>query len=60
MVKLSDSMNARIEGFVAKGFTPVSASVRLIVWWKKTDELGKEYPETKIILPDIKFIKNNR
>lgn len=60
VVKLSDSMNARIEGFVAKGFTPVSASVRLIVWWKKTDELGKEYPETKIILPDIKFIKNNR
>ena len=47
VLQLSDAMNTRIDGFVEKGFTPVSASVRMIVWWKKTDEFGKEYPETK-------------
>lgn len=57
VLQLSDAMNTRLDGFVAKGFIPVSASVRMIVWWKKTDDLGKEYPETKIILPDIKFIR---
>ncbi len=59
VLQLSDAMNTRIDGFVEKGFTPVSASVRMIVWWKKTDEFGKEYPETKIVLPDIKFMKND-
>ena len=57
VIQFSDAMCTRIDELVAKGYTPQSAKVRLIVWWRKTDDNGKEYPEVKVILPDISFIK---
>jgi ATP-dependent DNA helicase RecQ len=57
VIQFSNAMNAKIDEMTAKGYIPQSATVRLIVWWKKTDEDGKEYPETKIILPDIHFVR---
>lgn len=57
VVQFSDSMCTRIDEIIAKGFVPQTARIRLIVWWRKTDDKGKEYPETKIILPDIHFVK---
>jgi hypothetical protein len=41
----------------AKGYIPQSATVRLIVWWKETGKDGKEKSETKLVLPDIHFVR---
>lgn len=58
VIQFSDAMCTKIDEIIAKGYTPQSAIARLIVWWRKTDEASKEYPEVKVVLPDIQFIKN--
>lgn len=60
VVLFSDAMCKKIDAIIAKGYIPQAAIVRLIVWWQKTDEKGKEYPEIKAILPDIQFIREDR
>jgi len=59
VIQLSNAITAEVDKIAAKGFVPQSKSVkvRLIVWWRKTDDDGKEHPETKILLPDIHFVK---
>ena len=55
VVQFADRMSVRINEMMAKGYMPRTATVRLIVWWKNTTDTSKEYPETKIVLPDIHF-----
>ena len=57
VTQFSKAMDARIDEMLAKGYAPQSAKVRLVVWWKKQGEDGKEHPEVKIILPDIHLVK---
>jgi len=59
VIQFSDAMCAKIDDLIAKGYTPQVATIRLIVWWKKTDDSDKDYPETRIILPDICFVKKS-
>lgn len=55
VIQFSDSMITRINEKTARGYIPQYASVRLIVWWKNTEDKSREYTETKVILPDIHF-----
>jgi len=59
VVQFSETTCKRIEEMVARGYLPRSAFIRNIVWWKQKEKDGKEYPECKIILPDILFAKEN-
>ena len=45
----------KINEKTARGYIPQYASVRLIVWWKNTEDKSREYTETEVILPDIHF-----
>ena len=57
IIQFADSMSARIDEMTAKGYIPQFAVVRLIVWWKSTEDKSKDYTETKVILPDIHFTR---
>ncbi|MDD4000867.1 MAG: 3'-5' exonuclease, partial [Bacilli bacterium] len=58
IVQFSEATVKRFNDFMEKGYTPQSAKVRLIVWWHETTPEGQSRPETKIVLPDIYFLKN--
>ena len=60
VVQFSDAMCTKIDEIVSKGYTPQTATVRLIVWWRKTDDTDKEYPEIRVILSDIQFIRSSK
>jgi len=53
VVKLSANFSKQVNELKEKGYFPVKASVRHIVFWKEKD---KE-KEIKIILPDVEFSK---
>jgi len=54
VIKFSTSFNAQIADLRAKGYIPVKATIRHIVFWQ-----GKEMDnEIKIILPDLEFLKS--
>ena len=57
VIQFADSMSARIDEMTKKGYVPQFATVRLIVWWKNTEDKSKDYTETKVILPDIHFTR---
>jgi ATP-dependent DNA helicase RecQ len=54
VVKFSSKFCDRMEKLKAKGYFPVKASVRHIVFWQGKDR----EEEIKIVLPDIEFSKN--
>lgn len=54
IAKFSKSFSEKLNNLLKKGFHPISANVRFIVWWKgENDE-----EETPVILADIKFVKD--
>ncbi len=55
LAKFSKSFSEKLNNLFEKGFHPVSAKVRFIVWWKgESDE-----KETPVILADLKLVKTN-
>ena len=53
VAKFSKSFTEKIDKLSEKGYSPASATVRLILWWKPQNE----EKETAIFLPEIKFTK---
>jgi ATP-dependent DNA helicase RecQ len=49
VLKFSKKFAADLEAYKAEGYTPSSASVNFLVWWKEKDT-GEEY---KILLPEL-------
>ena len=54
IAKFSKSYAEKLNDLQTKGYHPVSATVRFIVWWKDK----KDEEETPVILADLKFEKN--
>jgi len=55
ILKFSSSFRMQMDKLKAKGYSPMKATVRHVVFWQGKDEKN----EVKIILPNIVFSKNS-